>query len=41
MSETSEKDGELSGDRKLGGVGVVVEDLVALDESHEAVENVW
>ncbi len=41
VSETSEKDGELSGDRKLGGVGVVVEDLVALDESHKVVENVW
>jgi hypothetical protein len=25
----------------LWGVGVVVENLVALDEFHEAVENMW
>jgi hypothetical protein len=35
------KDSELCGDRILWGVEVVVENLIVLDEFHEAVETVW
>ena len=36
------KDGELGGDRELGGdIGVVVKNFMVSDELHEVVEHVW
>jgi len=39
MPNADEEDGELHGNGKLRDLGVVVEDIMVFDESHQAVKD--